>query len=318
MPDRRSLLDRRLLIVTGKGGTGKTTVVAALALAAHERGLRVGVIETGRESQIPGQFGHTLPDPGYAGCALPEGPWTRRMEPYAALAEYLRLQLRIPGLVTRLLDQPAFHALLDAAPGWRELITLGKVWHLEQARERDGSPSWDLLIIDAPATGHGLTFLDVPRVVVGAVRAGPLNRQVGLVEGMIRDPEHTLLLPVTLPEELPVRETLELVARARDEVGIALDRVVVNACVEDRWPLPPATLAGHLEALPGAALEGRALAHAVTMLGSRSTRQSEALAHLSQSTPLPLVRLPQLVGPPIGSEALRTLGRALVTEEPAR
>ncbi|MAE93742.1 MAG: hypothetical protein CL910_03700 [Deltaproteobacteria bacterium] len=314
-PQLRPLLDRRLVVVSGKGGTGKTTLVATLALAAADRGLRVAIVETGRRQQIPALFEVAGPGGDYEGIRLPEGPWAMRMEPYAALAEYLQLQLRIPGLVTRLLDQAAFHALLDAAPGWRELITLGKVWHLEQARDR-GEPVWDLLIIDAPATGHGLTFLDVPGVVIQAVRAGPLRRHVEWVEAMVQDAERTLLLPITLPEELPVRETLELVERARGEVGIAVDRIVVNGVVDEplRPPLPD--LAERLAALPpGGAPDPRALVHAFVHRRERAALHREAIETLTHALDLPLTLLPSLESGVLGVGPLRSLGRALFAAE---
>jgi anion-transporting ArsA/GET3 family ATPase len=99
-----------------------------------------------------------------------------RIDPYEALAEYLGLQIGLRGVVRRVFGNRAFRQLMDASPGWRELITLGKIWHLEQMKEANGKPRFDLIVVDAPATGHGLTFLDVPRVVGSAVRAGPLRR----------------------------------------------------------------------------------------------------------------------------------------------
>lgn len=301
-------------MVTGKGGTGKTTITAALALGAAVHGLRVCVVETGRDEEVPCLLGEAEPPVGYAGRELACGPRVMRMEPYAALAEYLNLQLKIPGLVTRLLDQPSFHALLDAAPGWRELITLGKVWHLLESPP-DSEERIDLLIVDAPATGHGLTFLDVPRVVVSAVRSGPLRRHAGWVEEMVQDPVRTLLLPVTLPEELPVRETLELVARARDEIGIAIDRVVINATEPE--PLPPELpdLAERLAALP-ASPDGlpspATLASCVAHLHGRASLQQEAIAELRAGTELPFVRLPSLDVDGGGRAALETLSAAML------
>ena len=185
MAPEHSLLERRLVIVTGKGGTGKTSVVAALALAAARRGRRVCVIEMGLDEQVPGLFDAHGPPAGYAGREIHPGVTALRIEPYAALGEYLGLQLGGQRLVDMALRNKAFRQLMDAAPGWRELITLGKVGHLEQMRDDDGKPRWDLLLVDAPATGHGLTFLDVPRVAVAAVRVGPLRRHSGWVEEMI-------------------------------------------------------------------------------------------------------------------------------------
>ena len=313
----RPLLERRLLVVTGKGGTGKTTVAAALALAAAARGRRVLVVETGRDENVPRLLGHRAGAVGYRGVRTPAGPWVMRMEPYEALAEYLHLQLGVPGVVARLLRQRAFHQLMDAAPGWRELVTLGKVWHLEQARE-DGRVRFDSIVVDAPATGHGLTFLDVPRVVVSAIRSGPLRRHAGWVEGLVRDPERTLLLPVALAEELPARETVELVGRLREQVGVALDRVIVNAV--ERAPFPPELpdLDRRLAALaatpgPKPAVWAACAAH----LAARHALNQHFLGEIAKGTGLPVVPLPLLPTGVRGPEDLAKLEAPLLAEEPA-
>ncbi len=312
-----SLLERRLVIVTGKGGTGKTTVTAALGLAAARRGRRVLVAEVGRQAQLPTLFGAATTTPGPEGQPVHPGVTAMRIDPYAALAEYLGLQLGLRGLVERLLRNPAFHQLMDASPGWRELITLGKVWHLEQMQDPDGRSRFDLLVIDAPATGHGLTFLDVPRVVVSAVRAGPLRRHAALVEAMIADAEQTLLLPVALAEELPARETAELVAGARERTGIAVDRVVVNAVA--RPPFPPGLedLDQRLARLPGETLlpglpSASVLAACTAHLRQRFALNREYLAEIARGTGLPLVVLPLLPAGVEGVRALDVLGAALL------
>jgi anion-transporting ArsA/GET3 family ATPase len=290
----RPLLERRLLVVTGKGGTGKTTVAAALALAAAARGRRVLVVETGRDENVPRLLGHVGGPVGYAGVRTPAGPFVLRMEPYAALAEYLNVQLGLPGAVARLLRQRAFRQLMDAAPGWRELVTLGKVWHLEQARD-DARARFDTLVVDAPATGHGLTFLDVPRVVVSALRSGPLRRHAGWVEDLVRDPERTLLLPVALAEELPARETVELVKRLREQVGIALDRVIVNAVAPAPFPPELPDLDRRLAALattPGP--KPAAWAACAAHLAARFALNQHFLGEIASGTELPAVALPLL------------------------
>ncbi|MCP4907237.1 MAG: ArsA family ATPase [bacterium] len=246
IPARGSLLKYRLIVVTGKGGVGKTTVSCALAEAARRAGKRVLLAETAAIESAASRF-EARPAPlGYSGRVLRPGLHAMRVDPHEALADYVRLQTGLGAVTDRVLQTKTFQQFLEAAPGWRELITLGRIWHLEQQRDDRGEPLYDLLIVDAPATGHGLTFLDVPRVVQQAVRAGPLSRHAGWVEKLVHDRERTLLLPVTLPEELPVTETAELVERARAEIDIAVDRIIVN-----RLPAhPDAGLGTALEALP--------------------------------------------------------------------
>jgi anion-transporting ArsA/GET3 family ATPase len=293
------LLDRRLIVVTGKGGTGKTSVVAALGRAAARAGRRVLLVETGRDENLPRLLSRDARPAGYAGRSYEHGLRSMRSDPYDALAEYLKLQLGVPPLVSRVLQNRGFRQLMDAAPGWRELITLGKVWHLEQQTGPRGEPQHELLIVDAPATGHGLTFLDVPRVVVSAVRAGPLRRHASAVEAMLKDPRGTLLLPVALPEELPARETAELVARVRDAVGIPVDRVVVNAVPAPPFPAALPDLDARLAALPQDAklpglADARVLARCAAHLRERFELAREYVERIREWTELPLVTLPWL------------------------
>lgn len=313
------LLERRLVVVTGKGGTGKTTVAAALALAAAARGRRVLVAEVGLDEQLPGLIDPDAAPVGYAGRALRPGLDAMRIDPYEALTEYLGLQIGLPGLVRRVLDNRAFRQLMDASPGWRELITLGKVWHLEQQENADGAARHDLIVVDAPATGHGLTFLDVPRVVGSAVRTGPLRRHAGWVEEMIRDPQRTLLLPVTLAEELPARETAELVARLRQEIGVTVDRVVVNAFAPDPFPAAVQDLDQRLARLPAdLAIPGApppaVLAACAAHLRGRHRLNARWVEEIARTTGLPLVSLPRLASGARGAAALAQLGEALLVE----
>ena len=330
-----SLLERRLVIVTGKGGTGKTTVAAALALAASQRGLRVLVAEVGRQEHLPRLLVPGCPPVGYAGRELLPRLTAMRIEPFEALAEYLSLQLHSRRLVDLALRNRGFRQMMEAAPGWRELITLGKVWHLEQARTESAGehgarqqrpaeqePLYDLLVVDAPATGHGMTFLDVPRVVVSALHTGPLRRHAELVADMIRDNRHTVLLPVALAEELPARETVELVERARREVGISVDRIVVNEVARAPFPTELDDLDRYLAALPentplGGLPSLSSLAACATYASTRYALNHSYLEQISQRTALPVIPLPYLSKGVAGPEALLELAEALL-EPPQR
>lgn len=299
-PDPDSLFDRRLLIVTGKGGTGKSTLAAGLALLAARRGLDTVIVELGEEPTIgpllverPGELLR-----GDGRNPVPIGPrlFTLRIDPLEALTEYLELQFYVRPVVGFVTRNPAFRRLLDAAPGWRELITLGKLWHLESQRVAD-RPRWDLLVVDAPATGHGLSLLSVPHVVLETVRLGPLRRHTDWVQGLLTDPKRTLVLPVTLPEELPVRETLDLCRRVR-ELGLATGPILANG-IEPRPALHdvPAVLEA-LGRIPSSndspSLSPETLARCLDHAVRRTSQQRFFLEELGRAERGPLVEIPFL------------------------
>jgi anion-transporting ArsA/GET3 family ATPase len=294
------LLDHRLVIVTGKGGTGKTTLSACLALAAARQGQRVLVAEVARSSQVARLLDPEAPEVGYAPQRVLPGIRVMRIDPFAALAEYVGLQVGFRHMAERVLRGRGFRQLMEASPGWRELITLGKVWHLEQMRDGD-RPLYDLIVVDAPATGHGVALLEVPRVVVSAVRAGPLRHHTERVEALIEDASRTLLLPVARAEELPARETAQLVHRVRDQLALHVDRVVVNAVHEPPFPPALGDLDARLARLPrgedfGALPGPAALASCARYLRARYELNRGYVAEIARTTGLPVVCLPYLRG----------------------
>lgn len=223
-----SLLDKRLLLVTGKGGVGKTTVCASLALQAAKRGKRVLLVEVAPREHFTRLLG-AAPG-GHAEHPVAENVWALNLDPLLALEEYLETQLHVRTLVKMIMGNPVFRRLVNVAPGWRDLITLGKVWHLERQQDpRSGRPRYDLFILDTPATGQGLGFLRTPQAFVEAVRFGPARTHSQWVRDLIEDRSRTRLVLVTLPEELPVNETIEMARALREKLRVPFEHVVVNA-----------------------------------------------------------------------------------------
>ena len=203
-----SLLDKRLVVVTGKGGVGKTTVAAALGLAAARRGKRMIVCEVAEQERLDGAV---RPGAGYAESAS----WRRAarvsIDPERAKEEWLRYQLRSGTLAGLLGGSRIFQYLTAAAPGLTELVTIGKVWDLAQLERRDRrarSTTWRSST--RPATGHGLAMLRAPRTYASIARVGPIRRQAPSIDAFVRDPAQTGVLAVALPEEMPVNETIDL------------------------------------------------------------------------------------------------------------
>jgi anion-transporting ArsA/GET3 family ATPase len=231
-----ALFSHSLLVVTGKGGVGKSTVAAALGVAARRRGLRTIVVEVAARDDISRALG--TPD---AARAHAERAFSGRLDhisidPQRAMEEYLRQQLPAGALAALLSRSRIFTALTAATPGMRELLTIGKVWELTQPerRSRGGRP-YDLVVLDAPATGHGLAMLQAPRTFASVARVGPIAKQGRAITSFLGDPQRTAVLAVSTAEEMPVTETLELRAQLREQLGLDLALIVVNAVVPHRF-----------------------------------------------------------------------------------
>ncbi len=214
------LLDLKLLFVTGKGGVGKTTVASALALLASQRGKRVLICEVDAKGDVAG-FYETSPTTFHEREVLP-GLFAMTMDTEASLREYLKLQLRIPvvGRIGPLAK--AFDFVATAAPGVREILTVGKFCY--EVRERH----YDLVVVDAPASGHIIGQLAAPQAINSLVKVGLIRTQTDWLLEILSDPRTTGLVAVCTPEEMPVNETVELAVRVRQETTVQLSAVVVN------------------------------------------------------------------------------------------
>lgn len=302
------LLDKRLVFVTGKGGVGKTTVAVALGLRAAAAGKRTIVCEVSSQENASRIFDHT--EVGFHEVEMEENLWSISIDPDESMREYVLLQLKVRAMRDLLFRSRIFSYLAAATPGLKELVTIGKIWELAQLdRKVKRGRKYDLVIVDAPATGHGIGFLQTPRTFAAIARVGPIHSQAQQLDRLITDHEHTGAAIVALPEEMPVNESAALEHDLRSEVGVAVDRVYMNGLYPERFSREEAgRLAELAEGGDGAV---RAAARAALSEHSRARSQRAQLARLRRRTEAPVKTLPFLFEPELGVEAARRLAKGL-------
>jgi len=289
------MLERKLLVVTGKGGVGKSTVAGALGLLAAQRGLRTIVVEVGEQARLPELFG--LP-----GCQtgvetmLEEGLWSMSIDPDRALLEWLQtLGGRVSGRL--LASSSTFQYFAAAAPGAKELVSMVKIWELTQDERRRRRAGYDLVVLDGPATGHALGMLHSPRTFGAIARVGPIAGQSQQVRELLENPANSSYLAVAQGTEMAVTETLELTDGLQRNLGRELQAVVVNALLPQRFTAaelgriaqlsvehPPARAAAGPTSTPGAGPASDAVVHsaasAARAVHDRARFQHNQLARL--------------------------------------
>lgn len=304
----------RVIIVAGKGGVGKTTVTAALARAAARQGRRALIVEVEGKSGLASMFG--ADDLGYDEITLAEAgdpPGSadvraRTLTSDEAMLEYLEGH-GLSRVAKRLVSSGAIDTLATAAPGIKDILVLGKVKQLE--RDTDV----DLIVLDAPAAGHAITFLRAARGLLDAVKVGPIHNQAAEVMAMLTDADRCQVVLVTLPEETPVNELIETAYNLEDQVGVALGPVVVNGLYPDRPGLAVDPVTAAAEAGVGLREgEAEALAAAADFRRHRVELQTAQVARLAEQLPLPQLRLPFLFGAELGPSELDLLAERLVDQ----
>lgn len=302
------LSDRRFLFVVGKGGVGKTTTSAAIALAAARRGKRV-LIAMCNASERLSDLLEVDPIDDKVRTVAPNVDAVN-MNPATALQEYGMMILKVKTLYKAIFENRFIRAFLRGTPGIEAWSMLGKAYYHATQPGEDGRPEYDLVIVDAPATGHSLDMLRVPQVIVNVAPPGLLRREAEGALALFKDAKRAGVVLVTLPEDMPANETIELHQALTEELELPVANLVVNRKLPTLFRAKDrATFAGLPDALPAASpLESLALAGRARIL--REQVQRASLALLEDSVPVPRVDLPHLFGSEFRRAAVESLSRA--------
>lgn len=294
---RSQHFQRRFVIVSGKGGVGRSTVCAALGLAAARYGLRTCIVQLNTRDDVGSVLGGhgSSYEPVQLDPHLPL--YAAMLRPQEALREYGVMKLKFKMVHHLVFENDVMRRLLRMIPGMNELVLLGKAWHMEeQDKKPDGTPTWDLLVIDAPATGHGVSLLRLPQVILQAVPFGPMAEDTRRMKTLLEDPARTALHVVTLPQDLPASEALELSEQARTLLGVPtgylfINRVLPPVLTEAQRRVARDMLGRTAEPLLHDSLES---VRAWEQWRAAQQVQIQRLHRLSQ---LPIVELPHLFEP---------------------
>jgi anion-transporting ArsA/GET3 family ATPase len=302
-PQAHALLGKRLVVFTGKGGTGKSTLSAALALAAASQGMKVLVCEVTARERVSELFGS---EP--AGTELRQlrpHLWAVHVRPREAMHEYGVMKLRSETIYNLVFERKVVRYFLKAAPSLAEITMLGKVcWHAAKDVDYRGQPTWDLVILDAPATGHGLTLLTVPEVFLGLVTEGPLAADMTWMQALLRDPARTSVCVTALPEEMPVNEAIELRA-ALQQHRLPVGPVFLNSAFATRFTRAERSavaMAGPLLSAAGEAADAHEARAELTFRYRAALREAVGEA---------LVEVPHQFDRHFGAAALERIGKAI-------
>ena len=292
-----ALFDKRLVFVMGKGGVGKTTVALALGLAAARRGRRTIVCEVAHQERFSRLMGRE--GVGYEEAEIGENLSAISLDQQHTLEEWVGYQLPSRHLAGLLYRNRIFQHLTAAAPGIKELVTIGKIWELAQLdRKTPNARPYDFVVVDSPATGHGLGMLRAPRTFGDIARVGPIRHQADKIHDFIVS-DRTGIVAVALPEEMPVNETLDY----RDELAKLrpLDAVVINGLYLERFT------EDELDPLP----DGPAVRAARTQHRRFLAQRTEVDRLENGVGDVPLAWLPFLFSPDLALDEVEALSHAL-------
>lgn len=302
------LLGRRLLVQCGKGGTGKSTLSAALALVAARHGKRVLLVGVGEEDRFGPLFGRSSPL-GYHVEELSSGVFGTVLDPYEVVGDFFATHIRVRPVYEQILRSKVFRTFYEAGPGLRGLICLGKIWRLVSERKH-----WDTIIVDAPATGHGIAMLAIAEAAHDTL-FGPMKRNARHIRDMLRDAKTTALNVITLAEEMPINEAVELCQYAHTDLHMHIGAVLVNAFVEPLGAGVRPYLASEAGGEAATAVFGEgaaaALLDGVAWREQRAALASFQLERLREAVSAPIRTVPYLYRPATSVADLEELSQSL-------
>jgi Mrp family chromosome partitioning ATPase len=306
----KSIIDLRFVVISGKGGVGRTTIAATLARAAATAGKRVLLAEAAATDRLGRMFGQ--PEPlGPTITTLAPNIDGVNITPQSSIHEYGLKVLRSELVTRAVFDNRAVRSLLGAIPGLDAYALLGKAW-FHTTELSDGRPRYDLVVFDGPASGHAALMLRIPQAILNVMPKGPLAGDARAIKDLLQDPERAALVIVTLAEDLPAREARELAAQARGPLAIPLGPLIVNALPTEALSAPSvdAVLSAWMQQRGANATSGDANLRATLRLaaGVRAHREAadRVLDGLKRDPGLPMYTLPRIptaeIGPAIVAE----------------
>ena len=301
------LLRRRVGFLLGKGGVGTTSVSAALALAASERGNSVLAMETDTRAPMANAF---RVKPAYEPVMVSERLFTMVLEGRHSLEEYLKLVIPARTVLRAVFASRLYQFFVNAAPGLKELMMLGKIYY-EAERKLGGREHWDLIVVDGPASGQALSLLKMPNAAQQTFGDSVVGREAANIIRALRDDHETAVVLVTTPEALPISETIET-AQTLDEIGIKPAAVIIN---RRRTPnFSPRDIAKLREQMAdnGKASDAEYLAKIAKAELQRAIQAEKAFAQLREQTSAPVIELPMLRGASSG-EQVRALAHEIAS-----
>lgn len=304
-----SLLDRKLILIVGKGGVGRSTMASAIAAACAKRGRKTLLYQSQAADRVGDYFGR--PPLGTSPSELAPGLWGVNTSPAAALREYGLMILKFQKVYELIFENRITRAFLRAIPGLDDYAVLGKAW-FATTEQHKGRPAWDTIVFDMPASGHSISMLRIPWVITDTVPEGPLTRDARTVKDLLTDRARTAAVLVTLAEEMPVNEAIELDSKL-SELGIVPQQIVCNQIYPQHFP-PGAPVSRVLDALAAdssLASPLREVTEHATLSRDRRALNERYLAELRARAKAPVLELPMLFAPALDVSHVRKLGGML-------